>query len=183
MQAKYAIVNEHNKITEYPIEDIRKRFWNTSFPDFITPADLPEGVVIVYPTEPRALNLDEIIVGEGDPVLELGNWVQTWVIRQATAQEFKKKKKQMMKKYADLVQDILDTEAQTHDYDSILSVTSYAVSNHSRYGREGKAALQWREDVWDKTYEILNQVLAGERPIPTPEEVLAELPKMVWPNG
>ena len=37
----------------------------------------------------------------------------------------------------------------------------------------------WRSAVWAKGYEILAQVQAGERGIPTEVELLAELPELV----
>ena len=37
----------------------------------------------------------------------------------------------------------------------------------------------WRSAVWAKGYEILAQVQAGERAIPTEEELIAELPGLV----
>ena len=36
--------------------------------------------------------------------------------------------------------------------------------------------------MWAKGYEILDAVIAGERPIPTREELLAELPSFEWPE-
>lgn len=37
----------------------------------------------------------------------------------------------------------------------------------------------WRSAVWAKGYEILAQVQAGERGIPTEVELIAELPELV----
>ena len=37
----------------------------------------------------------------------------------------------------------------------------------------------WRSAVWAKGYEILAQVQAGQRAIPTEAELLAELPQLV----
>lgn len=37
----------------------------------------------------------------------------------------------------------------------------------------------WRSAVWARGYEILAQVQAGERTIPTEAELIAELPELV----
>ena len=44
---------------------------------------------------------------------------------------------------------------------------------------EGKAFRAWRSAVWAKGYEILAQVQAGQRGIPTEAELIAELPVLV----
>lgn len=77
------------------------------------------------------------------------------------------------------VQNILDEEAHRLGYDSCLSVCSYVDTGVTKFDDEGKAFRSWRSAVWAKGYEILNAVLAGEREIPTEEELLAELPALV----
>lgn len=76
------------------------------------------------------------------------------------------------------VQKVLDTEALKLGYDSCLSVCSYVETGVQKFDDEGKAFRAWRSAVWAKGYEILNAVLAGEREIPTEEELLAELPAL-----
>lgn len=76
------------------------------------------------------------------------------------------------------VQNVLDTEAKKLGYDSCLSVCSYVDTGVQKFDDEGKAFRAWRSSVWAKGYEILNAVLAGEREIPTEEELLAELPAL-----
>jgi hypothetical protein len=76
------------------------------------------------------------------------------------------------------VQNVLDSEAQKLNYDSCLSVCSYVDTGVTKFDDEGKAFRAWRSAVWAKGYEILNAVLAGEREIPTEEELLAELPAL-----
>ena len=36
--------------------------------------------------------------------------------------------------------------------------------------------------TWARSYVIMNAVLAGNRPMPTIEEVFAELPVLEWPE-
>ena len=48
----------------------------------------------------------------------------------------------------------------------------------AKFDDEGRAFWAWRSAVWAKGYEILAQVQAGERDIPSEEELIAELPAL-----
>jgi hypothetical protein len=79
------------------------------------------------------------------------------------------------------VQRHLDAKAQAHGYDGILSLTSYATSTNAKFSAEGIAGRNWRDAVWSYCYQVLADVQAQTRPIPTEAKLIAELPKMVWP--
>lgn len=80
-------------------------------------------------------------------------------------------------------QDRLDSFAMTRGYDGILSCASYATSTNEKFRIEGEYCVKMRDETWSKLYEILNEILEGERPIPkTFEEIEPELPKLNWPN-
>lgn len=80
-----------------------------------------------------------------------------------------------------VVQAFLDATARTRNYDGILSLCSYAASTHPKFGPDGLAGVAWRDAVWASCYSILADVQAGHRAVPTADELLAELPAMVWP--
>lgn len=92
----------------------------------------------------------------------------------ATPDEIKAQTKQQMTQF---VQSLLDAEAQKHNYDNIVSATSYA-GYANQFQAEGIAFGVWRSAVWAKCYEIMEDVLSGERQVPTEEQLLAELPKL-----
>lgn len=77
------------------------------------------------------------------------------------------------------VQNFLDAKAKELLYDSCLSVCSYIDTGVAKFDAEGRAFRAWRSAVWAKGYEILAQVQAGQRPIPTEEQLIAELPQLV----
>lgn len=86
---------------------------------------------------------------------------------------------EIQKGLTDAVQHVLDAKAQELNYDNCLSVCSYIDTGVARFDAEGRAFRAWRSAVWAKGYEILAEVQAGKREIPTEEELIAELPELV----
>ena len=77
-----------------------------------------------------------------------------------------------------VVQSYLDTTAQERGYDNIVSLCTYATSTIPKFKLEGQAGVIWRDAVWTKCYEILAEVQAGTREVPT--DIISELPVMNW---
>lgn len=80
------------------------------------------------------------------------------------------------------VQRHMDQKAQERTYDHILSLCTYATDLDPVLAAEGQAGVEWRSAVWRHCYVALNDVLAGNRAIPTEAELLAELPTFEWPT-
>jgi hypothetical protein len=75
----------------------------------------------------------------------------------------------------------MNTVVAERDYDSIdTCIARYTDSPNPKYAREAKAVRDWNTAVWDKCWDILAEVKAGKRDVPTLEEVIAELPKLDW---
>jgi hypothetical protein len=68
-------------------------------------------------------------------------------------------------------------------YDSIVSLKSYLQSTNPQWAAEAAAGNVWNDAVWAKVIDIQTQVASGQRPIPTPTEVIAELPVIQWPQA
>ena len=85
--------------------------------------------------------------------------------------------------FTDAIQAHLDRFAQTRNYDGIMSAATYATSTVPKFRAEGQYAVQARDLTWAKGYEIMGAVMSGARPMPTLEEVIAELPELKWPEG
>lgn len=84
--------------------------------------------------------------------------------------------------YIDYIQRRLDTFAQTRGYDSALSCCTYVASTVAKFRAEGHYMVEARDLTWSTGYQILADVQAGLRPIPTFEELDAEMPDLQWPN-
>lgn len=82
--------------------------------------------------------------------------------------------------FEDAIEAYMDSVVQTRNYKNIHTAASYVNSTNEKFAKEGAACNKWRDDVWDKCYAILAEVKAGKRAIPTLEEVIAELPVLVW---
>lgn len=78
------------------------------------------------------------------------------------------------------VQAKLDTVARSKNYDGILSLCSYATSTDATFAAEGQAGVNWRDACWRYCYTVMGEVQAKTRAIPTPAEMVSELPEIVW---
>jgi sulfur transfer complex TusBCD TusB component (DsrH family) len=78
------------------------------------------------------------------------------------------------------VQNLLDTTAQSRGYDGIVSLCTYISSHVPNFQTEAQAGVNWRDACWASCYQIMSDVEAGKRALPTVEEVLATLPPMTW---
>ena len=79
-----------------------------------------------------------------------------------------------------VVQNYMDKTVQTRGYDNIHTACTYANSTDETFKAEGTACVAWRDAVWRKCYDILAEVKAGTRAVPTAEELISELPKLEW---
>ena len=86
----------------------------------------------------------------------------------------------MQAEFTSAVQRRLDAFAQERGYDGIMSACTYATSTVERFRQEGERAVMLRDNTWAACYAILAEVLAGERPVPTLDELVAELPALTW---
>lgn len=83
---------------------------------------------------------------------------------------------QIMSRLEARVQQWLDDEARALGYDDIKSAVTYAEESAvPKFQQEGQALRRLRSLAWARCYEIMAQVQAGQRSIPTEEELIAEM--------
>lgn len=80
------------------------------------------------------------------------------------------------------IQSHVDAVAQARNYDSGLTCASYVGSTNPTWATEASAFVAWRDAVWVHAYAELAKVEAAQRPQPTIEAFLSELPAMAWPE-
>jgi hypothetical protein len=77
----------------------------------------------------------------------------------------------------------LDAFARTRFYDDIKSASDYAGCSVPKFDIEGTYCRDARALTWARLYELLAEVEAGTRPMPTGfADVESELPPLVWPE-
>lgn len=80
------------------------------------------------------------------------------------------------------IQKRLDNFAQTRGYDNTLSCCTYADSAIEKFAIEGQYMKQTRDQQWATGYQIIADVQAGNREVPTLEQLFIELGPLEWPN-
>lgn len=90
---------------------------------------------------------------------------------------------QILKPYETAVQAHMDASARAAGYDDIKTAVTYADEPAvEKFQQEGQAFRAWRSLCWAYCYEQLAAVQADQRPQPTVEELIGELPALVLPQ-
>lgn len=80
------------------------------------------------------------------------------------------------------IQARLDTFAKTRNYDGILSACTYATSTVPKFATEGQYCVNARDATWAAGYVLIDEVLAGTRPVPASiADIESDLPVLAWP--
>lgn len=79
------------------------------------------------------------------------------------------------------VQKRLDDFALSRGYDDIKSAVDYAGDEDAEFDKEGTYCKRMRSRHWRTCYQILGEVEAGVRSMPTFEDVMAQMPLLEWP--
>lgn len=89
---------------------------------------------------------------------------------------------QLINQFRTIIQKHLDDAAVRVGYDDIKTAVTYADEpSVPKFEVEGKALRAWRSLVWAYGYEQIAAVQSGVRALPTPEQLIAELPPLVMP--
>ena len=175
----------NNSVEQYPysVRQLKTDNANVSFPNQTSEELLAEWGVysVTIAEDPTYDKVTHKIVVDSTPSLVDGVWTINKTVVEMTAEEKELYKQKIIQSYSEAVQEHLDTEAQTKLYDNIMSACSYA-SGTGTYAAEGQAALTWRIAVWEYVEQVLADVEAETRTLPTVPELIAELPVMTWPN-
>lgn len=178
----------NTETNQYPVSEseIRALFPNTSFPvPFVPPSNYAH---VFQAPQPTFNALTEFVREIAPTLTQLGTYQQAWEVvalppeqaqaNQAAALEV------LQSSIVQATQDKLDNFAQTRNYDGILSAATYATSTIPKFQAEGQYAVFARDLTWAKLYEILAEVEAGTRPVPTGfVDIEPSLPTLNWPSN
>ncbi len=80
-----------------------------------------------------------------------------------------------------LVQEYIDTTAQSRQYKYGVYCASYAQSTNPVWAAEAQAFIAWRDSMYAYALQVFSDIQAGQ-PAPTQEEFVAGFPQIVWPS-
>lgn len=83
--------------------------------------------------------------------------------------------------YEQAIQSHIDATARQRTYRSGDACATYVNSTTPQWAAEAQAFVAWRDAVWAYAFAEMDKVQNGERPQPTVEEIVAELPAIDWP--
>lgn len=177
----------NTQTNQYPVSetDIKAAFPNVSF---ASPFTAPSEYAVVFPAPQPTYNVITETVKETAPELtSKGTWEQRWEVvtlpDDVIAANQTQAAAKLQENIVDATQKRLDTFAKTKNYDGILSLCTYATDLNPKFQAEGQYGVQARSATWSKLYEILAEVQAGTRPVPTGfSDVESELPSLNWPE-
>ena len=112
-----------------------------------------------------------------------GKWYTKWSVADMDAEGIAAKNEQIKQGIIGAAQARLDAFARTRFYDDIKSASDYAGCSVPKFDIEGTYCRDARALTWARLYELLAEVEAGTRPMPTGfADVESELPPLVWPE-
>lgn len=171
----------------YPLteKDLRRKFPHVTFPVKFMP---PDGFAGVVETAKPAFDPITEIAREYKPSKDAnGVWTQQWKVIKLSPAEVQQNKDAAKLEATKVIQAgvqlRLDQFASTRGYDNIVTAVSYATSKNAKYKIEGQYCCDLRDDTWQKVFDILTEVEAGTRTMPsTYDEIESELPVLQWPD-
>jgi hypothetical protein len=148
-------------------------------------ADMFRVVTLLETPAPPFDPITQVAVRDGAELVN-GQWQYKWRIddlsQEQIAANIAAKNEALFRDIQTKTQQRLDTFAQTRFYSGILSLCTYATSANPKFKQEGQYGVEARDTTWAKLYEILAEVEAGTRPVPSSyDEIEPELPTLEWP--
>lgn len=169
---------------QYPINerDIRQLNPSTLFPSPFVP---PSRYKLVEQTPRPTYDPIRQCVTEGEPIKQGGKWVRTWVTSDLTHEQIADNQAEADEKtkadYTSALEEFFDAKAQGRRYDNRMSCAIRA-GYPGPFRAEGEAFATWMDDCNAHGYQVMADVMSGDRPLPSVEEFLAELPELTWPT-
>lgn len=172
----------------YSIGDLRRDNPQTSFPKSLSNELLASYSVypVAEPAPPAYDSRTQLARRNDLPTFSGGVWVLGFTVINKTPEEvaaFDAEQAEGLKNsISEQTQARLDDFARTRNYDGMLSLCTYATSTNPTFAAEGQYGVEARDATWAKLYEMLAEVGAGTRPVPSGfADIEPELPELIWP--
>ena len=178
--AKNGVIVKH----PYTITDLKRAYPEISFAVLLADDELAKyDVHRVHDTSVPEVSGSQVVESAAPAFNAQNNrWEQSWSIRDKTVQEIEDELAKARERIVETTQERLDVFAKTRNYDGILSLCTYATSTNAKFQEEGQYGVEARDATWAKLYEILAEVEAGTRPVPSGyANIEPELPALQWP--
>lgn len=88
----------------------------------------------------------------------------------------------LMASFQAAIQVHVDAAAVAKLYNDGNALAGYVNSTVPQWAAEAQTFVAWRDAVWLYAYAELDKVQNGQRPVPTVDDFLAELPGIEWPE-
>lgn len=175
----------------YTESEIKALNPNTSFP---TPFKA-EGYEVVFDTPSPTVGELQVAYQDGTEIDSKGNRVIKWSVKdmfsdyttedgvvvtkaEQEAEYLAKKVQDVAKAMEQGIENLINETVKAKGYNSQDSIAKYLVSGNPFYD-ECTAISLWIGNVWVYAHQVQADVLAGTRPMPTLEALIAELPELV----
>lgn len=105
-----------------------------------------------------------------------------WVLIDGAIQEPTRQPKtqaELINDYTNALNALFNSKAKEKNYDSEISIVSYASSNNQTWATEATQFIAWRDSCWQYAYGVLAEVEAGST-APTLQEFINNMPQIIW---
>jgi hypothetical protein len=141
-------------------------------------AQIDEGTAPIYDEATQSM-------APGPVSLIDGTWTQTYVVTElssdAKAANVAAALDRAFNSVQDAVQSFMNIKAAERRYDSIQSAALRA-GYPGPYHDEGVAYGTWMDACWSHCYAVMADVQASSRPVPSSDQMIAELPALALPD-
>lgn len=176
-------INTSTQQTYHSHTEIRAAFPQTSLPTVLTDEVLATLQVLpVADVAVPAFNPLTHRAAEQAPAFSNGRWERQWTVVALNQEEQGQQQQALMAWIVQRTQQRLDDFAKTRNYDGVLSLCTYATSSVPKFALEAQRGVDLRDATWATLYQILADVEAQTRPIPSGfADIEADLPALEWP--
>lgn len=138
------------------------------------------GYALIHPASPPPQE-PGFVVEAAPPVEVDGKWYYGWTQRLMSETEQVAAQQALIARYSAELDKFLDQTAQGDRWDNRLTCIARA-GYPNPWQQRAIAFGIWMDTCYALAYQILGEVLAEQRPLPTLDELLGEMPPLVWPE-